>query len=52
SCLFFCVLCYPEVKVFKIVIIGLALFILTVTGLYCISICYSRNRSAPRSYFI
>ncbi|XP_047221886.1 uncharacterized protein si:dkey-246e1.3 isoform X3 [Girardinichthys multiradiatus] len=33
-----------EDKAFKIVIIGLALFILTVTGLYCISICYSRNR--------
>ncbi|MEQ2296611.1 hypothetical protein AMECASPLE_026494 [Ameca splendens] len=39
-----------EVKVFKIVIIGLALFILTVTGLYCISICYSRNRQSKRAH--
>ena len=35
---------YPEFKVFNIVIIALALCILTVTGLYCITVCYNRTR--------
>ncbi|PWA14893.1 hypothetical protein CCH79_00014250 [Gambusia affinis] len=38
-----------EVRVFNIVIIGLALFVLVVTGLYCISICYSRSRQSKRA---
>ncbi|KAM4750664.1 uncharacterized protein FYW61_004108 [Anableps anableps] len=39
-----------EVRVFNIVIIGLALIILAVTGLYCISICYSRSRQSKRAH--
>lgn len=35
---------YPEFKVFNIVIIALALCILTITGLYCITVCYNRTR--------
>ncbi|XP_059192244.1 uncharacterized protein si:dkey-246e1.3 isoform X2 [Centropristis striata] len=33
-----------EFKVFNIVIIALALCILTITGLYCITVCYNRTR--------
>ncbi|KAL6110329.1 uncharacterized protein ACO6RY_19432 [Pungitius sinensis] len=33
-----------EFKVFNIVIIALALCILTVTGLYCVTVCYNRTR--------
>ncbi|XP_044046437.1 uncharacterized protein si:dkey-246e1.3 isoform X2 [Siniperca chuatsi] len=33
-----------EFKVFNIVIIALALCILTITGLYCITVCYNRSR--------
>ncbi|XP_035493884.2 uncharacterized protein si:dkey-246e1.3 isoform X3 [Scophthalmus maximus] len=33
-----------EFKVFNIVIIALALCVLTVTGLYCIIVCYNRTR--------
>ncbi|XP_037328898.2 uncharacterized protein si:dkey-246e1.3 isoform X2 [Pungitius pungitius] len=33
-----------EFKVFDIVIIALALCILTVTGLYCVTVCYKRTR--------
>ncbi|KAI4832253.1 hypothetical protein KUCAC02_015227 [Chaenocephalus aceratus] len=33
-----------EFKVFNIVIIALALCILTLTGLYCITVCYNRTR--------
>lgn len=40
SCLFFC----SDVKVFNIVMIALALCVLTITSLYCITVCYSRTR--------
>nr|XP_033480867.1 uncharacterized protein si:dkey-246e1.3 isoform X2 [Epinephelus lanceolatus] len=33
-----------EFKVFNIVLITLALCVLTVTGLYCITVCYNRTR--------
>ncbi|XP_040043359.1 uncharacterized protein LOC120825674 isoform X2 [Gasterosteus aculeatus] len=33
-----------EFQVFNIVIIALALCILTVTGLYCVTVCYNRTR--------
>ncbi|XP_068448586.1 uncharacterized protein si:dkey-246e1.3 isoform X2 [Clinocottus analis] len=33
-----------EFQVFNIVIIALALCILTITGLYCITVCYNRSR--------
>ncbi|XP_038147293.1 uncharacterized protein si:dkey-246e1.3 [Cyprinodon tularosa] len=39
-----------EVRVLNIVILVLALFILTATGLYCISICYSRSRQSKRAH--
>ncbi|XP_050926705.1 uncharacterized protein si:dkey-246e1.3 [Lates calcarifer] len=39
-----------EFKVFNIVIIALALCILTVTGLYCITVCYNRTRQSKRAH--
>ncbi|XP_034454992.1 uncharacterized protein si:dkey-246e1.3 isoform X2 [Hippoglossus hippoglossus] len=39
-----------EFKVFNIVIIGLALCILTITGLYCITACYNRTRQSKRAH--
>ncbi|XP_035993215.1 uncharacterized protein si:dkey-246e1.3 [Fundulus heteroclitus] len=39
-----------EIRVFNIVILGLALTVLIVTGLYCISICYSRSRQSKRAH--
>ncbi|XP_029294132.1 uncharacterized protein LOC115012580 isoform X1 [Cottoperca gobio] len=38
-----------EFKVFNIVIIALALCILTITGLYCITVCYNRTRQSKRA---
>lgn len=35
---------FSEFQVFNIVIIALALCILTVTGLYCVTVCYNRTR--------
>ncbi|XP_035493883.2 uncharacterized protein si:dkey-246e1.3 isoform X2 [Scophthalmus maximus] len=39
-----------EFKVFNIVIIALALCVLTVTGLYCIIVCYNRTRQSKRAH--
>ncbi|XP_059192236.1 uncharacterized protein si:dkey-246e1.3 isoform X1 [Centropristis striata] len=39
-----------EFKVFNIVIIALALCILTITGLYCITVCYNRTRQSKRAH--
>ncbi|KAK5899689.1 hypothetical protein CesoFtcFv8_009141 [Champsocephalus esox] len=39
-----------EFKVFNIVIIALALCILTLTGLYCITVCYNRSRQSKRAH--
>ncbi|KAK5866227.1 hypothetical protein PBY51_020434 [Eleginops maclovinus] len=39
-----------EFKVFNIVIIALALCILTITGLYCITVCYNRTRQTKRAH--
>ncbi|XP_035516642.1 uncharacterized protein si:dkey-246e1.3 [Morone saxatilis] len=39
-----------EFKVFNIVIIALALCILTITGLYCITVCYNRSRQSKRAH--
>ncbi|XP_061577640.1 uncharacterized protein si:dkey-246e1.3 [Cololabis saira] len=39
-----------EFRVFNIVIIALALCILTVTGLYCIVVCYNRTRQSKRAH--
>ncbi|XP_037328896.2 uncharacterized protein si:dkey-246e1.3 isoform X1 [Pungitius pungitius] len=39
-----------EFKVFDIVIIALALCILTVTGLYCVTVCYKRTRQSKRAH--
>ncbi|XP_016534928.1 uncharacterized protein LOC107838096 [Poecilia formosa] len=38
-----------EVRVFDIVLIGLASLVLAVTGLYCVSVCYSRSRQSKRA---
>ncbi|XP_054897070.1 uncharacterized protein si:dkey-246e1.3 [Poeciliopsis prolifica] len=38
-----------EVRVFNVVIIGLASFVLAVAGLYCVSVCYSRSRQSKRA---
>ncbi|KAM8842372.1 uncharacterized protein ACB058_014035 [Synchiropus picturatus] len=38
-----------EVRVFNIVIISLALCVLTITGVYCITVCYSRTRQSKRA---
>ncbi|KAI3352960.1 hypothetical protein L3Q82_019531 [Scortum barcoo] len=39
-----------EFKVFNIVMVALALCILTVTGLYCITVCYNRTRQSKRAH--
>ncbi|KAM8773724.1 uncharacterized protein AB9X84_018178 [Acanthopagrus schlegelii] len=39
-----------EFKVFNIVIIVLAFCILTITGLYCIIVCYNRSRQSKRAH--
>ncbi|XP_071360961.1 uncharacterized protein [Trachinotus anak] len=39
-----------EIKVFNIVIIALALCILTITALYCITVCYNRTRQSKRAH--
>ncbi|KAL7403846.1 hypothetical protein ABVT39_005916 [Epinephelus coioides] len=39
-----------EFKVFNIVLITLALCVLTVTGLYCITVCYNRTRQSKRAH--
>ncbi|XP_062244018.1 uncharacterized protein si:dkey-246e1.3 isoform X2 [Platichthys flesus] len=39
-----------EFKVFNIVIIGLAVCILTITGLYCVTACYNRTRQSKRAH--
>ncbi|TKS68974.1 hypothetical protein D9C73_003038 [Collichthys lucidus] len=39
-----------EFRVFNIVIIALALCILTITGLYCIIVCYNRSRQSKRAH--
>ncbi|CAN9510092.1 unnamed protein product [Ophioblennius macclurei] len=39
-----------EFKVFNIVIIALASCILTVTALYCITVCYNRTRQSKRAH--
>ncbi|XP_070834200.1 uncharacterized protein [Chaetodon trifascialis] len=39
-----------ELKVFNIVIITLALCVLTITGLYCITVCYNRSRQSKRAH--
>lgn len=39
-----------EFKVFNIVMIALALCILTITGLYCITVCYNRTRQSKRAH--
>ncbi|KAM4585057.1 uncharacterized protein PAE49_004421 [Odontesthes bonariensis] len=38
-----------EFRVFNIVIIALALCILTITALYCITVCYHRTRQSKRA---
>ncbi|XP_061536317.1 uncharacterized protein si:dkey-246e1.3 [Phycodurus eques] len=38
-----------EFKVFNIVIIALALCILIITAIYCISMCYNRSRQSKRA---
>ncbi|KAG7223645.1 hypothetical protein INR49_015370 [Caranx melampygus] len=39
-----------DVKVFNIVMIALALCVLTITSLYCITVCYSRTRQSKRAH--
>ncbi|KAM3624468.1 uncharacterized protein V6R79_023949 [Siganus canaliculatus] len=39
-----------EVRVLNIAIIAVALFVLTVTGLYCIVVCYNRSRQSKRAH--
>ncbi|XP_047434929.1 uncharacterized protein si:dkey-246e1.3 [Mugil cephalus] len=39
-----------EFRVSNIVIIALALCILTITGLYCITVCYNRTRQSKRAH--
>ncbi|CAL1601745.1 unnamed protein product [Knipowitschia caucasica] len=39
-----------ESKVFNLVITSLALCVLAVTGVYCISVCYSRTRQSKRAH--
>ncbi|XP_055078225.1 uncharacterized protein si:dkey-246e1.3 [Periophthalmus magnuspinnatus] len=39
-----------EFKVFNIVITVLALCILAVTGVYCITVCYNRTRQSKRAH--
>ncbi|XP_041838182.1 uncharacterized protein si:dkey-246e1.3 [Melanotaenia boesemani] len=39
-----------ESRVFNIVIITLALCVLIITGLYCVSVCYSRTRQSKRAH--
>nr|XP_046263896.1 uncharacterized protein si:dkey-246e1.3 [Scatophagus argus] len=39
-----------EFKVFNIVVTALALCILTITGLYCITVCYNRRRQSKRAH--
>ncbi|XP_057700001.1 uncharacterized protein si:dkey-246e1.3 [Corythoichthys intestinalis] len=38
-----------EFKVFNIVIISLALCVLIITAVYCISVCYNRSRQSKRA---